>query len=241
MAGQAHETHLTRAPKPRRPYIAIALLVAAIALGGFWPKYFSKMAALAPDSPWFIHVHAAVFSGWLAIFFTQSWLAAHGKLKLHRRLGRFFFPYGVLVIFVGWLTALQVFWVRIGEGDYAAARNGLYVPFTDLLFFAPVLLTAWIYRTQPEIHKRLIVVATTVLLIAGAHRFIGNYVGRPPSVSLVLMLWLSPIFVGMSFDWIKARRVHPVYLVGIAIVLLMKFRPRWQASEPWNAFTSMLA
>ena len=241
MAGQAQAIEHGRASSSRRPYIAISLLVAAIALAGFWPKYFSKMAVLAPDSPWFIHIHAAVFSAWIAIFFAQAWLAANGRLRLHRRLGKLFFPYGIIVIFVGWLTALQIFWGRVAEGDYPAARNGLYVPFTDLLFFAPVLLAAWIYRTRPEIHKRLIVVATTVLLIAGAHRFILNYVGSPPSVPLVLLLWLSPVLVGMASDWIKSRHVHPVYLIGIAIVLLMKFRPRWQESEPWNAFASFLA
>jgi hypothetical protein len=240
MAGQAQATQSTRVRRAWRPYVAISLLVAAIALAGFWPKYFSKMAVLAPDSPWYIHLHAAVFSGWIAILFTQSWLAANGKLRLHRRLGAWFFAYGLVVILVAWLTAFQVFWGRMAEGDYAVARNGLYVPFTDLLYFAPVLLAAWIYRTRPEIHKRLIVVATTVLLIAGAHRFIGNYVGAPPSIPLVLLLWLSPIFLGMAFDWIRSRRVHAVYLIGIAVVLAMKFRPRWQESEPWDAFTSLL-
>ena len=87
----------------------------------------------------------------------------------------------------------------------------------------------------------MIVVATTILLIAGAHRFIINYFGAPPSIPLVLTVWLSPIFVGMASDWIRTRRVHRVYLLGIGIVLLMKFRPSWQESQPWDTFVSFLA
>jgi hypothetical protein len=121
------------------------------------------------------------------------------------------------------------------------ASKRLYVPFTDVLFFAPVMVAAWLFRHRPETHKRLIVVATTVLLIAPAHRLINNSFGPPPPVALVLPLWLSPLLVGLAVDWIRSRLVHPVYLIGIAIVLLMKFRPQFQHTEVWASFTRTLA
>jgi hypothetical protein len=224
-----------------RPYLAIALLGACIALVGFWPKYFSKMAAFAPDSPWYIHVHAAVFSGWLALLGLQAWLAANRHLRVHRKVGRILIPYAILIVFVGWMVAILSFRDRIPAEGFAAASNRLYVPFTDVIFFAPVAVGAWWFRHRPEVHKRLIVVATTVLLIAAAHRAIGNNFGRPPALTLVLPLWLSPILLGMSVDWVRARRVHLAYLIGIAIVVLMKFRPQLQHTEAWTSFATWLA
>jgi hypothetical protein len=228
-------------PAKPRPYLPMALMAAVIAVAGFWPKYFSKMAALAPDSPWYIHIHAAVFSGWLAIFALQAWLAANRQLRLHRRLGTFAFAYGALLIAVGWMTALQVFRQGVLAGDVTAASKDLYVPFTDLLFFAPVLAAAWAFRHRPEVHKRLIVVATTILLIAAVHRFVGHNFGRPPSLALVLPLWLSPILLGMAVDWVHSRRVYIVYVFGIGIILAMKFRPRLRHTDWWNSFTAFLA
>lgn len=230
-----------RRVKPR-PYLAIAILAIFIALVGFWPKYFGKMVALAPDSPWYIHIHAIVFSGWLALFTLQAWLAANHRLRLHRRVGSIAaLPYGILVVFVGWMVSALSFRDRIPSEGFAVASNRLYVPFTDMLFFAPALLAAWWFRNRPEIHKRLIVVATTILLIAPAHRSIVAYFGMPPPLALVLSLWLSPILLAMTVDWVRNRRIYPVYVIGIGVILLMKFRPQYQHTEAWTSFATFVA
>lgn len=241
MSATAATGAIARRSSRARPYVAIALIAILIALAGFWPKYFGKIAALAPDSPWYIHVHAMVFSGWLALLMLQAWLAANHRLRVHRRIGQVLIPYGSLIVLVGWLVAIMAFRDRIPREGLVAASNRLYVPFTDVLFFAPVMVAAWLFRNRPEIHKRLIVVATTVLLIAPAHRFINNNFGPPPPIALVLPLWLSPILLGLSVDWVRSRRVHPAYLIGIAIILLMEFRPQFQNTEVWASFARTLA
>lgn len=241
MSATAASGAVARRPARARPYLAIASIAILIALAGFWPKYFGKLAALAPDSPWYIHVHATVFSGWLGLLTLQAWLAANHRLRVHRKIGRILIPYGSLIVLVGWLVAIMAFRDRVPREGLVAASDRLYVPFTDVLFFAPVMVSAWLFRNRPEVHKRLIVVATTVLMIAAAHRFIGNNFGRPPALALVLPLWLSPILLGMSVDWVRDRRVHPVYLVGVGVILLMKFRPQFQHTEAWTSFTATLA
>lgn len=56
------------------------------------------------------------------------------------------------------------------------ARNRLFVPLTDIMVFVPFFAAAWLLRHKPELHKRLIIVATTMLLIAAVHRipFLGG-------------------------------------------------------------------
>jgi len=231
-----------RAPSMRRGnYLTIAGLTALIALAGFWPSYFGQILPGTLAQPPYIHLHAVVFSGWLALVITQAWFAASGRLALHKRIGPLIFLYGVLLVLVGWITAALAFRENVQAGNLTAASVGLFVPFTDLLFFLPVLFAAWAYRQKPEIHKRLIIVATCILLIPAAHRFVGAYIGRPPPLAPVLMVWLSPIVLGLAYDLMLRRVVHPVYLMGIAIVLAMKFRPPLHKTEAWQGFVAWFA
>jgi len=74
-----------------------------------------------------------------------------------------------------------------------------------------------IYRRRPEIHERLIIVATCTLLIAAVHRFV-------------------------FFDFVKQPIVHPVYIIGIGASLIMKFGRAWMLdTQAYQSFTRWLA
>jgi len=95
-------------PRTRAPgglYVGLALLAVAIAAVGFWPTYFDPLVAGTAEKTPIVHLHAAVYVGRLAIFVTQTVLAATGRIAAHIKLGRFAVGYGVLVIAVGLLTA----------------------------------------------------------------------------------------------------------------------------------------
>ncbi|HVJ31344.1 MAG TPA: hypothetical protein VNA66_13605, partial [Gammaproteobacteria bacterium] len=150
-----------------------------IAFIGFWPTYFGPLVAGTVDKTAIIHVHAAVYVGWLAIFVTQAVLAATGRVASHIKLGRFAIGYGVLVIAVGLITAFARFAVRGRAGEAAAAQAQLLGPLLDMLVFAPLFAAAVYYRRTPEVHKRLMIVATTSLLIAAVTRM--PILGSPPN------------------------------------------------------------
>ena len=224
-----------------RIYAPIGVLCLLIALAGFWPTYFGPLLAGQSHALPVIHLHAAVFTAWVMLLILQAVLAASGYVSLHMKVGRIGMAWGALLILVGWATALSRFADRVQAGEFEAAQQRFFAPFTDMLVFAPFLAAAWAYRRQPEVHKRLMVVATTVLLVAAVHRmaFLG---GRPPPVPQLLLVWLSPILAGMAFDYAKRRLVHPVYLLGIASVLFLKFgRAPLARSGAWRDFTTWLA
>ena len=53
----------------RRPFfIGASLLMALIAVVGFWPTYFGPLVTGRIAQPLLIHVHATVFTGWLVLF-----------------------------------------------------------------------------------------------------------------------------------------------------------------------------
>ena len=157
---------IPRTTAPRRLYVGLAVLATVIAVVGFWPTYFGPLVAGTVDKTPIIHFHAAVYVGWLAIFMTQAALAATGHVAAHMKLGRFAIGYGVLVIAVGLITAFARFAVRVRAGEVVAAQGQLFGPLLDMLVFAPLFAAAVYYRRKPELHKRLMVVATTSLLIA---------------------------------------------------------------------------
>lgn len=224
----------------KRVYVPIGVLMLAIAIVGFWPTYFSHLVNGSLDKVPIIHVHAAVFSGWLVLVIIQATLAGRGRIQQHRKIGKVGMAYGVLLILIGWLTALTQFATRVKAGDLQVAESRLFAPLTDMLFFAPVLAAAWAYRRKPEIHKRLIVVATTILLIAAVHRitFLG---GPPPPAPFLFGIWLLPIAIGMGHDFLTRRLVHPVYIVGILLVVLMKQRGPLHDTAAWKGFVAWLA
>jgi hypothetical protein len=214
------------------------VLAICIAVVGFWPTYFGRVLSGTLDVLPIIHLHAIIFGGWLGLLLAQAVLAGTGRTAWHMKLGKVGVLYGVLLIIVGEATAFTAFGARVRAGNVEEAQARLFAPVTDLLVFAPFLFAAWIYRRRPEIHKRLIIVATTILLIAPAHRAANWLFGGPPPPLLpVLLLWLTPIMLGLAFDLARRRLVHPVYLVGIAAVVFLKFVRRPLANtEVWRDF-----
>ena len=90
-----------------RLYVGLSLLSTVIVLVGFWSSYYGLLLRnAAVDRPVIVHIHAAVFSGWLVLFITQAVLAAMGRVRAHLRLGRIGAWYGGALIVVGVYTAV---------------------------------------------------------------------------------------------------------------------------------------
>ena len=214
----------------------IAIFTLVVAIVGFWANYYGRIFAGTVTTPPIIQFHAAIFLGWLLLLITQATLAARGRLSLHMRVGKYVFTYGIGVALVGVIATLAAFEMHLLAGNSQRARDLLFIGLTDMLTFLPFLVAAWFYRRKPEFHKRLIIVATCILLIAPVHRMSWFLGGPPPPVVPVLLIWLAPICAGMIYDFVTRRIVHPVYLIGILAIVFMKFgRMPMYRSETWNS------
>jgi hypothetical protein len=91
-------------------------------------------------------------------------------------------------------------------------------PLLDMLVFAPLFAAAIYYRRTPELHKRLMIVATTALLVAAVTRM--PFLGRPANQLLLHLIWTAPILLAMAHDFWRHRKVHPVYVLGLVILVL---------------------
>ena len=222
----------TAFPSISRPrfYVSLAAFMSLIVLTGFWPTYFGQLLKGIPDRPWIYHLHGLVFTGWMVLLIAQVILAATGRTQTHRALGSIGIAYGFLVLALGLVmsVAAPVFHIRAGEQTIDEAAGFMIIPLGDMVLFAAFLIPAAIYRRQPEIHKRLILLATTALLFAATGRMRTSI----PFLAVVL-IWLSPILIGIAYDKWTRRSVHPVYLLGLAILVVGFARITLTGSEAW--------
>ncbi len=220
-------------------YLGLSLLFVIIVAVGFWPSYFGALTTGDVDRPWFIHFHAVVYVGWLGLFVTQAALAAKGRLRQHMRVGNFLIGYGVVVILVGLLATFGMFWLRVRAGAVAEAQAGLISPLLDMIVFTPFFAAAVYFRRVPDLHKRLMIVATTVLLIAAVARmrFLGG------DLLVVYLVWVSPIWIAMLRDFFSRRMLHPVYVVGLIAIALEGTPTRRfiRETDAWLDVTGRLA
>lgn len=209
-------------------YIGLTLFLIATVITGFWPSYFGTLLAGGVTRPLVMHLHGAVFTGWMALLVLQVALAASGRVRLHRQVGRVGIGYGALVFVMGVIVtfAAPVMHVRAGEWTVDVAAGFLLLPIGDMILFAGFFGTAIAYRHKPDIHKRLIIAATVALAFAAVARL------TLPLLPFFL-LWLSPMAIAMVFDVVTRGRVHRVDAISTAVLAIAFFRMLFIESERW--------
>ena len=208
-------------PKAHRFYVGLALFMIIIVLAGFWPSYFGRIfRGIVNDWPWVIHLHAAVFMGFMGLLLTQVLLVSTGRTRLHKKLGKVGIGYGILVIIIGILVsfALPLHHLNVDAWEMGRAARLLLVGWCDMALFAIFFGAAIAYRRRPEAHKRLIVLAAVAIILPGASRLVQALFGF--QVLIFLLVWWSPVLLGIGYDLLTRRRIHPAYLLGIPILLL---------------------
>jgi ABC-type antimicrobial peptide transport system permease subunit len=210
-------------------YIALVMLMTIIVVLGFRRFYIALLSGGA-SAHWAIQLHAAVFSGWMLLLFTQAVLVYRGRIKAHRQLGTFGIYFGVAILAMGLVISFlaPALSVREGRSTLDEAASFLLLPLGDMLLFAGFFWAAIANRLRRDLHKRLILLATIALLFAPAAR-LGDAYGVPA----VLAIWLSPLAIAMIHDAVTRRRVEPVYWIGLSILLLAAGRLALMDSSAW--------
>jgi len=223
----------TSLPTFTRPrfYVGMAAFMSLMVLVGFWPTYFGQiLSGGIPIRHWVVHLHGWIFVGWMALLVTQVSLAAKGRMRAHRSLGTFGIAYGFLVLAMGLIVSVAspVIHVAAGHQTMDEAAGFLIVPLGDMVMFGGFFIPAVIYRNRPEVHKRLILLATSALLFAAAGRM-QSYL----PFLLAVLLWFSPVLVGIAYDGWTRRKVHRVYVIGLVVMVIGISRLALMGNEVW--------
>ncbi|NOR21040.1 MAG: hypothetical protein GQ538_13240, partial [Xanthomonadales bacterium] len=64
--------------KKFRPYQLATIMIAIIVIAGFWPSYYGLILSGSLDVAPLVHIHNAVFLGWVVLLFLQASLVSLG-------------------------------------------------------------------------------------------------------------------------------------------------------------------
>jgi hypothetical protein len=209
------------------PQVAAGVL-AAVAVIAFARTYYLKVWFDLPPLSRAAHLHGILATLWLGLHFTQARLIAAHKVALHKRLGIFTACVGILLA----CQALSLAFEGVAAGRAPPGRNPLEflsVPIGTTTMFSVFLVSALALRRKSDWHKRLMLLATTALLVPAAGRFDALIMAPLGLPRAVLAFFLTFAFIAWAWanDWHKYRRVHPAYLYGgIALLISLPLR-RW--------------
>ncbi|MBW8815493.1 MAG: hypothetical protein JF588_18890 [Caulobacterales bacterium] len=181
--------------------------------------------------PLIVHVHAATFMTWLALFSAQILLIRTGRTAIHRKLGYAMIPVAVAMVLIGPATAYVV--QRTDFGTPHSDPAFLSIQLTDMTAFAGLIGAAVLLRNKASAHKRLTLLSVLFIADAGYARWLGepithalgtgwwgNYEG--------LYLATDVLILGLgAYDLVTRKRLHPAYVGGVAWGASQHFLANW--------------
>lgn len=216
-------------------FLVLGLLLLLLAIAGFWPQYFSAIVGRRPaplTQFWLIHLHAALFIGWLLLYISQATLIFTGRARIHIRMGPWIAAYGFATAAVGiYAAALLAHRLGVRENNVDTAAAFVFFPVIDMVFFAGFLAAAVVYRKRPDLHKRAMFVASFSIAVVGLGRLIGQTGLEDP------LLWqpltLSPLLLAMAYDAVVCRKLFGVMAIALIVHMARLNAEPFAASESW--------
>lgn len=152
-------------------YLLMGVVALLAVLVGFFTTYILPSLMGSFQAPGVVHMHGLFAFAWVVVFLAQTLLVKFRDLRTHRRLG-----YLSLLIAAGIvLTMLPtgLFQVNrdlsIGLGETAISQIVSII--TTGIMFAGLVAAGYVYRKKPKIHKRLLLLATILLIWPAWFRF----------------------------------------------------------------------
>ncbi len=201
-------------------YFFMALLIAAVVIDGFSHTVNENLIHAAPPRPWLLWLHAALFTGWVAFFILQSGLVRTRNVRIHRTLGWLGAGLAAAMTVVGTVTAIVMrrFHMRVEPPDVAGPSTTLIMSFFDIACFAVFVWLAVNWRRKPELHRRLMLIATISLTAAAF--------ARMPNATFANVWFYSGvdalIVLGVLRDLLVMKRVHRVYWYALPVLVPMQ-------------------
>ena len=195
-------------------YLAAALTVLVVVVYGFSQTVGDSLIHPKIGRPPILYVHAAVMSAWVILFIAQVALVRLKRTRWHRRLGLAGLALGAAIPIVGAPTAIVM--RRFDIDHLHDTLPFIAVPFGDLVMFLGFFVPAALLRRRPEWHRRLMFLATCVLINAGLGRF-------PLPDAWFNAGWMyfgidALALTGAAADLFTRSRLHPVYLIGLPLL-----------------------
>jgi hypothetical protein len=191
-------------------FFVMALALALTVVIGF--ALFFKAGFSSFGSPWWVHLHAITFMGWIGFFILQTGVIWRGNVELHRKLGRFGAGYAAWMV----VLALVVTPMTLSAGrapPFFTPSYFLAMDLINIILFAVLMCFAITLRKQTDWHRRIMLCATLCVIAPAWGRLI-VLSGLPMTAWLNIVPLLGYMAVAAIADLFLCARLHPAYLWG---------------------------
>jgi hypothetical protein len=220
---------------------AVSVVSLLLILWAFGPSYFLRSLYHQPDPPPFIIIHGALMTGWVLLFVVQTTLVSARHVSWHMKLGYAGLLYAALLVPIGCI-AVTISTAREVHGHTSFMLPQLNVfglSLMQMFLFGGYVGAAGLLRSRPDFHKRLIVMATLSVLPNAIVRLSFNV----PIFSFIqtnldiLNTWAALCLAIIAVDFVRLRRLHPVFAVGGVLALVALYLTWFIGQTPaWNQF-----
>jgi hypothetical protein len=201
-------------------FLCMTLIMAFFIFSGFGMTYFQPMATGSLGSlPPVVHIHGLFYSSWIILLVVQALLVNVKNIALHRSLGTFGIAIGTGVALMGALiTVLFVGATEITtKDDYGLT----YLSVVAVLTFSILFCIAIRNVRKPEIHKRLILFATIVILPPGINRLYMMTFELSNVPFLATYMTMNLLIAAIAiYDWRTMRKISKTTLLGAAAIII---------------------
>jgi hypothetical protein len=232
--------HIQPERRGRKFYLAMAVIAAAIVFAGFARTFYLNPFFAKLNLSGLRIIHGLVFSCWLILFIVQTSLVAAKRVDVHRKLGVFGAVLATLMVILG--TALGINAAKYGTPNPGLPPPTIFlvVPIFDMLVFAILFASAFYYRRKPDMHKRLMLVATVSILPAGIARIL--FLFGVVDVLVPAFALADALLVGcILYDSVISHRLHRAWLWGgLLVILSFPLRLMIAPTAAWQSFAHWL-
>lgn len=210
----------------------LATVMAIVQVSGFVVQL--AMGRSSFGAPLIVHFHAVAFMGWVAIFLSQTWLAANGAMARHRLLGR---------IALVWACALLVLGVLITVATIRTGRTPFFFQPQHFLLANPIgligalslLATAVVMRKRQDWHERLQIGSFVLLMGPSFGRLLPMPLMTPYAFEIASLAPLVFVAFAANRDLRVHKRVHPAWAVTAGVLVSALLLARLLAFSPVGA------
>lgn len=222
-------------------FLVMAIVGLFAAIIGFGKTFFLPVARGKFDAPFVIHLHGAFAFAWVLLFVVQPTLIHFQNYRIHQYLGilGLLIAAGISVTMIP--AGIFVVHRDLDQGLGEFAYSSLFGVITSGILFFALVLSGIVNRKKPETHKRLMLLATIVVLWPAWFRFRHYFpsVSRP-EIWFGLILADSLIVIAWIWDKLKNGRIHPVLkYIGTFIIVEQSLEvalfgtPAYQVVAKW--------
>ncbi|MFL6856717.1 MAG: hypothetical protein ACJ8EB_02285 [Allosphingosinicella sp.] len=216
MATLATQAAPRRATAEERFFMTSAVAMAIVIVAGF--SLNAIMGRSTIFSPISVHVHGVLFMSFLMLYVTQNALVATGNVAVHKKLGRV----SAVLVPAMIVAALYVIVAMVRRGAVPFFFTPIY-----FLSFDTMILTSFVVLVGAAIRLRRRTDWHRRLMFCGMAAFTGNGIGRllpmplliPYAGEVAVAASLAFPIWGMVADRRRGGRVHPAWLLGIAVIV----------------------